>query len=419
MHRGASAGSTRGNNDGGLEVPQEMMDILKKPGFISIPQGGQRLRHLYVDNSMKFQPTRLSDFGLCCFIGHLEEVQKQVDSGTAPDLEGTEMPYKFGYATLVVSGAQRIVPQAATNHAGVLKYLISRGLPVDVPDIVGYTALSHALTSDSVQLELGRLLITAGKADVNHRNRYGEVTVLAACMKNHIPAIELLLEHGADIDIKDADGTSARESALTFGPQVTAIVQKWVNRRSGKEPPRLEKKCDECGKDDVALKNCAKCQVARYCSVECQRKAWPTHKKTCKPFSSKNTATLKPFYVPGQSIVPTEVLQNSMMGMPNTTPSTHYRSAHVPKGLSQASKNLIIKVQVPVGSGNGPLLVYSKKRDFVCTILREDAPAAYDRVAGGVRKQGVGGAKAYFAAELKSKDELVVKVAEVLAEQPF
>jgi hypothetical protein len=30
-----------------------------------------------------------------------------------------------------------------------------------------------------------------------------------------------------------------------------------------------------------------------------------------------------------------------------------------------------------------------------------------------------GGAKAYFAAELKSKDELVVKVSEVLAEQPF
>jgi hypothetical protein len=31
----------------------------------------------------------------------------------------------------------------------------------------------------------------------------------------------------------------------------------------------------------------------------------------------------------------------------------------------------------------------------------------------------VGGAKAYFAAELKSKDELLVKVSEVLAEQPF
>jgi hypothetical protein len=31
----------------------------------------------------------------------------------------------------------------------------------------------------------------------------------------------------------------------------------------------------------------------------------------------------------------------------------------------------------------------------------------------------VGGAKVYFAAEVKNKDELLVKVLEVLAEQPF
>ncbi len=33
-----------------------------------------------------------------------------VEAGTTPDLEGTETPYKFGYITLVMAGAQHIRP---------------------------------------------------------------------------------------------------------------------------------------------------------------------------------------------------------------------------------------------------------------------------------------------------------------------
>ena len=88
---------------------------------------------------------------------------------------------------------------------------------------------------------------------------------------------------------------------------------------------------------------------------------------------------------------------------------------------------MIIKVQVPfdisrgmsVDSSHGNLLIYSKNRNFVCGVRRSDGPTAYDRISNIVRTKGVGGAKAYFAAELKSKDELLVKVSEVLAEQPF
>jgi hypothetical protein len=40
--------------------------------------------------------------------------------------------------------------------------------------------------------------------------------------------------------------------------------------------------CDCCGKSDGKMSKCSKCLVARYCSSECQRKAWPTHKKVCK-----------------------------------------------------------------------------------------------------------------------------------------
>lgn len=191
-----------------------------------------------------------------------------VEAGLAPDLTGTETGFEFGYATLVVAGAQRVLPQRHTSHMGVLEYLVSRGLPVDVPDIAGITALGHAITSQSLQVGLSRVLIKAG-ANVNHQNRYGEVALFGAFMQNHVAGIELLLENGADLDIKDADGISPNSQFLAYGPQVTATVQ--VRKRSGKEAPRMEKLCDGCGRADASLKNCSKCHVARYCSVECQR----------------------------------------------------------------------------------------------------------------------------------------------------
>ena len=52
-------------------------------------------------------------------------------------------------------------------------------------------------------------------------------------------------------------------------------------------PKRKKKKgmerrpCDACGKSDVQVSNCAKCRQAAYCSVACQKAAWPTHKAVC------------------------------------------------------------------------------------------------------------------------------------------
>ena len=88
---------------------------------------------------------------------------------------------------------------------------------------------------------------------------------------------------------------------------------------------------------------------------------------------------------------------------------------------------MIVKVQVPMDAfassassiGIGGLLIYNKKKDFMCTVSRNGNANAYDDVIRTVRSKGVGGVKAYFAAELRSPDELVVKISEPLAEQPF
>ncbi|KAG5640444.1 hypothetical protein DXG03_008633, partial [Asterophora parasitica] len=91
----------------------------------------------------------------------------------------------------------------------------------------------------------------------------GKVPLIGAMQKNYVGGTDVLMEFSADPDVQEADGMSPGNAALKFGPQVSAAMQKWIRRRSGTEAPRLEKRCDGCGKMNVRLKNCAKCQVAR------------------------------------------------------------------------------------------------------------------------------------------------------------
>lgn len=109
-----------------------------------------------------------------------------------------------------------------------------------------------------------------------------------------------------------------------------------------------------------------------------------------------------------------------------TTEDVPSRGMRAPAG---DNKDLIIKVQVPYlppsmqqGSTpppSGPMLVYNKKGDFRCMIHQDVNLDAYKRIADVVRTKGAGGAKAYFLAELKTANKLVIKLTDVLAEQSF
>ena len=152
---------------------------------------------------------------------------------------------------------------------------------------------------------------------------------------------------------------------------------------------------------------------------------WPTHKRACRPFSDENTVILKPFYrnIPGMILAsPSDIVRTSHGMQLKPAPGRHERTSHIP---TKFPKSAIIKVQVPLGvnglahNSKDDILIYTKKRDFVCVIRCQDNPSGYDRISRTVRTKGVGGAKAYFAAELKDKNTLIVKIGDVLAEQPF
>ena len=153
-------------------------------------------------------------------------------------------------------------------------------------------------------------------------------------------------------------------------------------------------------------------------------KDWKGHKQSCKRFSDTNTVTVKPLYeIPGlpfMSLIPMQQVTRAFSGLPRPSQLPETRTASSNKQM-QYPKKKIIKAQLPAmpGSSNGHIMVYDAKRELLCYIVRGDAPAAYDRLTEVIQSKGTFGLKAYLVAELKSKDELVIKVDEVLAEQPF
>lgn len=408
-------------------VPQEMRDILAQPGFLSIKNGAQKLKKLYAIHSSHFNPGLITAFGLACYLGDLDSVQKDIQAGIAPELSGWETPFQLSYPTLVVEGASALKRGTHEGpnpqHVEVLKLLLSSGAPPDIPDIVGLTALHHATMDANVPAELARVLLENG-ANVNHRDRYGAVPLQGASHSNHVAAVDVLMEFGADVNISDTDGVVPYEFALQCGPQVTAVVQKWLRKREGVEAPMEEKRCDNCKADasgkGVKLKMCSACHTSWYCSSQCQRQHWKTHKPHCRPFSKSNTVTLIPSYSNHGHMAPMADLMRAFTGVSPTVPEF---TPTLPAKPKLSSKSMIVKVQVPWSPGSqrsvAPILIYNKKQDFKCSVLRSSDPAAYDRIQDVVRKRGVGGAKAYLMAELENPGKLVVKVDEILAEQPF
>jgi len=146
---------------------------------------------------------------------------------------------------------------------------------------------------------------------------------------------------------------------------------------------------------------------------------WKEHKKSCKRFSASNTVTVKPRYLDGSvEIKPIQQVAREIAGFPSRPTSEAERCpSHEP---TKYPKKKIIKVQFTASPAfTIPMLVYDEKRDLFCHIERNDAPEAFDRLVEFVQSNGTFGRKAYLAAELKSKDELVIKIDEALADQPF
>ncbi|KAF5342141.1 hypothetical protein D9611_002035 [Ephemerocybe angulata] len=262
--------------ESGCVVTDEMRQILARPGFLNDQNGGKRLQYLYSNQSMGFSLQDFSPFGQACFLGITQVVEEAISSGTAPPLSTKESAFEQGYATLIILGAQRIQAGRGppSHHHAVLKFLISQSLPLDLPDVVGFTALQHAMHGTPAMLDkeaLIRELLESG-ASINHQNRWGSTALHQAVLRGDTLGIELLMEYGADVNIPDGNGYTVKGFYVNAGAGVNAVMEKWLLKRAGEQAPLAEKRCDKCGVTTKSLKMCAACHTVQYCSKECQSK---------------------------------------------------------------------------------------------------------------------------------------------------
>ena len=98
------------------------------------------------------------------------------------------------------------------DHKRILTKLIELGANIHAKDVAGYTPLHHCLTSfsNSITMSMARELLQAG-ADPNTQNRFGCTPLFEPVQAANLENIKLLLEFGADPDIKDADEMNCRK----------------------------------------------------------------------------------------------------------------------------------------------------------------------------------------------------------------
>jgi hypothetical protein len=163
-----------------------------------------------------------------------------------------------------------------------------------------------------VKPDYAQMLFDAS-ANINFRNRFGCTAAhdIVQCYQfdvqtktNHANMLRWFIEHGGDLNIADGDGMKARDIANMMTQAVPEFGDVLSTARATEAPKNEKPKdtdkgdsrtnpsmiCYQClikaAKGTPSPQRCARCKSAYYCSRNCQKLAWKSHKSTCSPSST-------------------------------------------------------------------------------------------------------------------------------------
>lgn len=96
---------------------------------------------------------------------------------------------------------------AAKGHVELLQWLIENGADTEVRDVYRYTPLMRAV--DNGQLTVATLLLTLPQTAIDAQDEYDNTSLHHAIVAEDAAMVQLLIEHGAAVDVPNRDGATA------------------------------------------------------------------------------------------------------------------------------------------------------------------------------------------------------------------
>lgn len=187
----------------------------------------------------------------------------------------------FGGKVKVDKLGKEFYKASEKNDVEKMKQIIESGLDPNAPcNELGWFPLHCAAFKG--QLEVVKMLLDKG-CPVDIRNAQKETALTLAVMYNRAETVKYLLEKGANPRVSDWMGRTVRDAAeQSFTPNEEAkqVLLDALSPQKGTAAGKTGL-CQVCGAP--SSQRCGRCKAASYCSHECQRRDWPSHKVACQP----------------------------------------------------------------------------------------------------------------------------------------
>jgi ankyrin repeat protein len=142
-----------------------------------------------------------------CKIGSLAHARTLFDKGIDVNWKDKE-----GYTALMWASGK--------GQVGIVKWLLSRGVLIDIQNKCGGTASGVTAlmwSSQEGHVEVVKLLLDRGALPDLQEPNHGSTALIMASSWGRASCVRLLLEKGADMSLKDKNGMTAKDIAKING----------------------------------------------------------------------------------------------------------------------------------------------------------------------------------------------------------
>ena len=108
--------------------------------------------------------------------------------------------------------------------------LIDEGADVNVGDQLGRTPL-HILAEKGSTVDIAKCIISSNSVDINKQDKFGDTPLISAIEGKNFDLINMLLEKGADINIRNNEG----KTALTIAKRMKEYIANPLNPTSSND----------------------------------------------------------------------------------------------------------------------------------------------------------------------------------------